>query len=143
MRRTNLVCGGLLVALGALALVEALRVRDEWQGARLMPAVVGAVLLLLGAAHLVAPAVERAVWPDRAGARRVGGAFVVLVLYVVLLPFLGFLPATALFVLVFLRAFGAVAWPAAVALTIAIALTTHVVFRHWLGMPLPAGVFGV
>jgi hypothetical protein len=32
------VCGGLLLLLGALSLVEALRLRDSWQGARLMPA---------------------------------------------------------------------------------------------------------
>ena len=143
MRRTNLVCGTTLVALGALALAEALRVRDAWQGARLMPAVVGVFLLLLGAAHLVAPALDGAEWPDRASGRRVGFVFGILVLYVAVLPSLGFLPATALFVLTLLRALGAFSWSATIALTAAIALGTHLVFRHWLGMPLPAGPFGV
>lgn len=143
MRRTNLACGGVLFALGALALVEALRVRDEWQGARLMPAVVGGLLLLLGAAHPWARAVERAEWPEGPGARRVGAAFAVLVLYVVVLPWLGFLPATAVFLLILLRALGDFSWAGAIALTVAIALSTHVVFRHWLGMPLPSGVFGI
>ena len=143
MRRTNLACGGVLLALGALALVEALRVRDEWQGARLMPAVVGGVLLLLGAVHPWARAVEHAEWPERSAGRRVGGVFAVLVLYVVALPWLGFLPATALFLLILLRTLGAFSWAGAIALTVAIALSTHVVFRHWLGMPLPSGVFGI
>lgn len=143
MRRTNLACGGVLVALGALALVEALRVRDEWQGARLMPAVVGGLLLLLGAAHPWARPVAHAEWPEPPGGRRVGAVFAVLVLYVVALPWLGFLPATALFLLALLRALGAFSWVGAIALTVAIALGTHVVFRHWLGMPLPSGVFGI
>jgi hypothetical protein len=143
VRRINLVCGSTLVALGALALVEALRVRDEWQGAKLMPAAVGVLLLLLGAVHPVVRAVDGAEWPDRASARRVGFVFGVLVLYVAVLPSLGFLPATALFVLTLLRALGAFSWSTAIALTAAIALTTHVVFRHWLGMPLPSGPFGL
>ena len=143
MRRTNLACGGVLLALGALALVEALRVRDEWQGARLMPAVVGGLLLLLGAAHPWARPVERAEWPEHPGARRVGAVFAVLVLYVVLLPWLGFLPATALFLLALLRTLGDFSWAGAIGLTAAIALSTHVIFRQWLGMPLPSGVFGL
>lgn len=143
MRRTNLACGGVLLALGALALVEALRVRDAWQGARLMPAVVGGVLLLLGAAHPWARAVEGAEWPGLSGARRVGAVFAVLVLYVVALPWLGFLPATALFLLILLRALGDFSWAGAIALTVAIALSTHIIFRQWLGMPLPTGVFGL
>ena len=53
MRRANLLAGALLAALGVLAVVEATRLRDDWQGARLMPAVVGIELLALGAAHLV------------------------------------------------------------------------------------------
>ena len=33
MRRTSLVCGGFLLVLGILALIEALRLRDDWMGA--------------------------------------------------------------------------------------------------------------
>ncbi len=34
MRRIPLVCGGFLVVLGAVALIEALRMRDGWTGAQ-------------------------------------------------------------------------------------------------------------
>lgn len=132
---TNLVCGAILVALGAISLFEALRIRDEWPGAKLLPAAVGVVLALLGAAHVLAVA-PRA-WPDRASWRRVAFAFGMLVLYVAGLPFLGFLPATALFVLILLRALGAFSWATTVVLTGAIASASYVVFKHWLGMPLP------
>ena len=53
VRRANLLCGWLLVALGVVSLVEALRLRDDWQGARLMPAALAVVLVALGAGHLV------------------------------------------------------------------------------------------
>jgi putative tricarboxylic transport membrane protein len=143
VRRTDLVCGGCLVALGALSLVEALRLRDDWQGAKLVPALVGAVLVLLGVAHLRARATEPPAWPDAVNARRVVVMFVVLVLYVAVLPWLGFLPATVLFVLVLVRSLGTYSWTRSIVVTMAIAAGTHVVFKHWLGMPLPAGPLGL
>jgi putative tricarboxylic transport membrane protein len=143
MRRASLAGGTLLLALGALAIVEALRLRDDWQGARLMPAVVGAVLVLLGVAHLVRPATGAVAWPDAAGARRIVLVFGALALYVAALPVLGFLPATALFVLAIVRLLGSYSWPRALVLTVLIAVASHVVFKHWLGMPLPVGLLGL
>jgi hypothetical protein len=138
VRRAELLSGVVLAALGALSLLEALRLRDDWQGARLMPAAVGAILLVLGIAHVTATvpwvAPEPAAPTDR---RRVALLFGALLVYVAVLPFLGFLAATALFVLALVRALGAYAWPRSLALTAAIAGGSDVVFRQWLGMPLP------
>lgn len=142
MRRLALAGGAVIAALGVLALAEAWRLRDPWPGARLMPAVVGVVLLVLGAAHLRMPG-SAAAWPDRAGWRRVIFALALLVVYVAVLPWLGFLVATALLVLVMLRGLGDFSWPATVALTAAIAAGSHVVFVRWLGMPLPPGPLGL
>ncbi|PYN60079.1 MAG: hypothetical protein DMD90_27265 [Candidatus Rokuibacteriota bacterium] len=135
VRRTSLLSAGILLVLGVLALVEALRLRDDWLGAKLMPAVVGLVLIVLGAAHLVRPAATPE-WPDAAGFRRVALIFVVLALYVAVLPYVGFLPATAAFVLVLVRALGAFSWAATIGVTVAIALASHLVFIYWLGMSL-------
>jgi putative tricarboxylic transport membrane protein len=142
VRRISLVCGGSLAVLGIVALVEALRLRDGWTGARLMPAVVGVMLLLLGAAHARAPGLAGA-WPDAAGRRRVVSLFVLLVLYVGLLPPLGFLLATGLFALPLVRTLGTTSWPRAALAAAGIAGASHVVFKHWLGMPLPAGLAGL
>jgi putative tricarboxylic transport membrane protein len=141
VRRIPLVCGGFLAVLGAVAVVEALHLRDGWTGARLMPALVGGTLMLLGLAHARAP-VAAADWPDAAGARRVLAVLALLVVYVVLLPSLGFLVATALFALPLVRALGAASWPRAGLTAAAMAGASHVVFKHWLGMPLPPGVLG-
>jgi hypothetical protein len=141
VRRTSLVCGGVLVGIGVLALLEVLRMRDGWTGARLMPAVVGAGLVGLGLAHArIAPAAV--VWPDADGARRVVLVVALLALYVASLPWLGFLFATALFVLPLVRWLGGWSWPAVLVTTAAVAIASDVVFRQWLGMPLPTGVAG-
>ena len=85
MCRISLVCGGFLVALGAVALLEALCMRDAWTGAPLVPALAGGLLVIFGMAHVWGPAAPVS-WPDAAGARRVVGLLVLLALYVAVLP---------------------------------------------------------
>ena len=46
MTRAITLSGACLIALGALPVVETLRWRDDGQGAKLMPAVIGVILLL-------------------------------------------------------------------------------------------------
>lgn len=141
MRRANVVCGAVLLVLGAASLVEAMRLKDSWQGARLMPAVLAGVLSLLAVGHLRPSAPDAPVafpdWPDARGRRRIAVVFAALVVYVALLEPLGFLLSTALFVLFVVRVLGAWSWMTTAALTVAIALACHVVFKRWLGMPLP------
>ena len=139
MRRANVVCGAVLLVLAAASLVEAVRLKDNWQGAKLMPAVLAVVLAALAAGHLrPAPAdAARPDWPDAGGRRRIAVVFGALVIYVVLLEPLGFLLSTALFVLCLVRVLGAWSWMTTAALTLSVSLVCHVVFKRWLGMPLP------
>jgi hypothetical protein len=139
--RRAIVQGIVLVALGLIAIVEALRLKDDWQGAKLMPAVIGAVLVVLGVAHFRLRE-ARAPWPDAASAARVLLIFGTLALYVAALPGLGFLLSTALFVLVVIRTLGEFSWPRTAVATVLIAGSSHVVFKHWLGMALPIGPLG-
>lgn len=148
MKRAKPICGVILLGLAAASLVEALRIRDDWQGAKLVPAVLGIVFVLLGIAHLMsrrrAGASEGGPsWPDAEGWRRVGLVFGALVAYVLALPYLGFLPATAALLLGLIRLLGTFSWPVTVVLTALSAVASHVVFKVWLGMPLPAGPLGL
>ena len=142
MKRGLTIAGAVLIALGALSLIEAFRLKDDWLGAKLMPAVLGVVLIALGVAHATYRGDEPAPWPDGPGLRRVGLMFGVLVLYVAIMPAAGFALATAVFVLVIVRALGTYSWPVTAAWTGVIAAASHLVFKHWLGMPLPAGPLG-
>jgi putative tricarboxylic transport membrane protein len=131
-----------LAALGVFALVEASRLRDDWQGARLMPVVVGVVLVVLGLAHLRAPGEPTPVAWDPGARRRVLAMFATLALYVAGLPVIGFVAATALFILILLLWLGDFSWPVTLATTMTVAVASHLVFQRWLGMPLPSGPFG-
>jgi hypothetical protein len=135
-----------LIGLGLLSAVETLRIKDDWSGARLLPAVIALALLALGLAHLRAGAPEGAAAPDRSAGRpgvlRMGAVLAALVGYVASLPALGFLPATAILVVALLRGLGEYRWPFALAVGLGFALAAHAVFRVWLGMPVPAGLLG-
>jgi MFS family permease len=136
------VVGAVLAGLGVVSLVEAFRIRDTWPGARLLPVVVGLALVLLGGAHRAGRAHALPEWPDAGGRRRLLFLSVVLSFYVFGLPTLGFLTATALFVLVVLRGLGGFSWATAAAAAGAIGLASHLVFERGLGLPLPSGLLG-
>jgi len=142
--RARSISGAFLIGLGALSIVEGLRLRDDWLGAKLLPVALGVVLLILGGAHVWSrdPGEEPEA-PDLRTRSRVALIFAVLALYVLILPSFGFLPATAVFTVILIRALGSYSWVTTVGLTVAIAVGTHVVFKHWLGMALPVGRFGI
>jgi putative tricarboxylic transport membrane protein len=142
-KRAHLAVGAVLAGLGVLSLAEAFRIHDEWPGARLLPAVVGLALVLLGAAHLTGRAPAPPEWPDAGGRRRILFVSIVLAFYVLGLPTLGFLAATALFLVVVLRGLGGFSWLTAGVAAGAIALASHLVFRRGLALPLPSGLLGL
>jgi hypothetical protein len=131
-----------LIGLGAIALVEAFRIRDEWPGARLLPAALGLALGVLGAAHLAGRALDPPAWPEAEDRRRLLLVAIVLAFYIFALPTLGFAMATAFFMLVLLRALASFSWVTAGVVAAAIALGSQLVFRRWLGLPLPPGLLG-
>ena len=130
--------GVLLLLLGTASVVEAFRIKDDWSGAKLMPVVAAVALLAVGAAHFAVPPRrgDRVAWSGRA---RVGLVIAVLVSYVATLTTLGFLLTTVVMLLVLIRGVGGYSWPAAIGLAVALGGACHVVFRVWLGMPLPEG----
>ncbi|MBI2218913.1 MAG: tripartite tricarboxylate transporter TctB family protein [Candidatus Rokubacteria bacterium] len=133
-----------LLVLGAGSLVETFRIKDDWSGARLMPLLVAVALLALGVAHVVsrAPAMAPPAAGERADIGRVVLALSVLVAYVALFTTLGFFVATAALLLVLVGALGRYRWPVTAGLALGLAVACHVVFRVWLGMPLPDGLLG-
>lgn len=135
------VVGLVLLAIGAGSLVETFRIKDDWSGARLLPLVAAIALLLLGVAHFVARPAAVTTEPDeRPATRRVVLVLALLVAYVALFPTLGFLVTTVALLLVLIGALSDYRWPVKIGLAVLLGLACHVVFRMWLGMPLPDGL---
>ena len=120
---------------------------DFGPSTRFMPLWVAGVSALL-AVLLIVEAARRSSdapvdWPDRLGIRRVALTFAAIVGFIAIVPWLGFVLATAVFVLVMLV--GVERRPVLPALLTA-AITTlliQAVFIWWLSISLPKGALGV
>ena len=77
--------------------------------------------------------------PSWHGAGRVALAVAALVVYVAVLNPLGYVLATALVTLLYLRGLERVGWGVSLAITIVSVVTSYLLFRR-LGVPLPAGI---
>jgi hypothetical protein len=141
---TERIVGVALLLLGAGAAVETFRIKDAWTGARLVPIVAAAALLALGAAHVLVrrPGPRAAATTERGATGRVALVLALLAGYVTMFGTLGFLASTIALLLVLIRVLGDYRWPTTIAFALGLGLACHVVFRTWLGMPLPDGLLG-
>jgi hypothetical protein len=97
-----------------------------------------AAALLLRGIREPAPSVG-ALWPDRSGRRRVLGLALLLVGWVALVEAAGYLLTTALFVALMLRGLGGRGWGMSVAVSLAAAGGSYLLFARWLAVSLPRG----
>lgn len=147
------VTGGLLMLLGALALLEARRLavlREETVAGAVVgddtfPRIIGASLFLMG---LYALFVAR--WPVRhvefpAGAerRQLVTSAAALVAYYLVTPHLGYTVSTLVVSTGLYRAMGGYRWPVALLIGGVTTGMLHLVFRVWLVEPLPTGWIGI
>ena len=147
------IAGGVLVLLGAVALLEARRLaalREEMVAGAVVgddtfPLVIGAALVLLGLHTLVLArwTVRQVSFPEGADRRRLVGSAVALLAYYVAAPYLGYTLSTLLVATALYRAMAGYRWATAV---LAGGVTTgalYLVFRVWLVEPLPTGWLGI
>jgi putative tricarboxylic transport membrane protein len=106
-------------------------------GPKALPWVAAAALVLAGVHHARRPDRETR-WPARSRLVRMGAGGAVLLVYGIMLPWIGFLLSTTLVVAALSHLFGAAprrSVPAALALTVGL----WVVFVRVLALPLPVG----
>jgi len=150
--REGPVAGGILAALGVVALLEGRRlyalrealVAGAVVGDDTFPIIVGVALLVLGAYMIFVarlPSVMVA-FPHGAVSARMLGAAGAMVAYWLLAPWLGYTAATALVGIALYRTLGGYRWPVAVLLGAVSAGALYLMFRVWLLEPLPTGLFG-
>jgi putative tricarboxylic transport membrane protein len=115
-------------------------------GSGFFPFWLGLVLAVL-ATLLLASAVRQTdpgpAWLPRGhGAARLIGVVVATAVFIALMPVLGMVLGTALFLVVLLRALEGHSWTATVGVAAAVAIANWAVFTWWLRVPFPVGVLG-
>ncbi len=143
----------IVVAFGLAAMVEGLRLvvyKDPYvfydpvgPGYYVLALSVG--LLIVGAVHLVVHYRKSGVVTYTAGSREMRPLFssiIVLVLYLLLISFTGYLVATLFFFLLQFRVTGVRSWRTNVILTLVFTAVYYVIFVRLCEMVFPRGIFG-
>jgi hypothetical protein len=148
VRRRDLGAAAVLLAFGLLALTQARGLRFGTvvaPGPGFFPLCLAAALCLTSVGLLVHAlrAPPGATAPSTAGVRpfAVAGTLASLLVYALVLERLGFLLATFALLVFFFRGLQRQGWLVAVGGSLATALLTYVVFKIWLGVNLPGGLW--
>ena len=143
------IFGGVLLALGLIALVATLGVGDGWEasGPRLAPVVSAVGLVLLAAAFLIWPGAELADYVAEAGQgtewRTPALLVALLVGYALSMDVLGYALATAIFYWLATWLLGSRSPVRDVVIGALIGVITSYAFSQWLNVQLPNGPWGV
>lgn len=153
MRLVHVAIGGVVALVGLLALLEALSLdftgANGEPGPGLFPALLSGVLILLGlalsASYLIGNRRHEEHMEqldlDRAGMGRATVIWVCFVVMVVLLPLIGFLPATLILVGVLVLAVEKQRSVKAIAAVLVLPVATYLIFEVGLEVPLPVWGF--
>ena len=147
------IAGGILVLLGAVALLEARRLaalREEMVAGAVVgddtfPRLIGLALLLLGLYVLTLARWAKApvIVPGMVERRQLAGSAGALLVYYVITPYLGYTLSTLLVATGLYRAMGRYRWPVALLIGGVTTAALYLVFRVWLVEPLPTGWVGI
>ena len=112
-----------------------------------MPALVGVIFAFLSVGLLLSRSQSKEneviPWPQKRGWQQIGVIFASMVLYTLLLPWIGYFLATTLFLTGLLKAMGKVRWGSGLIFGAVVSASTHIIFKTWLNMPLPVGFWGI
>ncbi len=137
----------LFVALGALVIVDSLRVGAGWgdDGPRAgyFPFYVGALMALAGVANLLIALRQRWVgsrpFVSRTGLGHVLHVLVPTAIFAAAIALAGLYAASALFIAWFMLWHGRFRWYSAAAVALGVPLVLFLVFERWFLVPLPKG----
>jgi hypothetical protein len=147
VRRRELAAAAVLLAFGLFAITQALGLRFGTiaaPGPGFVPLCLAMALCLAGIGLIVQTlrATPVSTVTSTAGARRfaVVGTLAALLVYALVLEWLGFLLATFALLVFFFRALQRQSWLVVVVGSLATSLLAHLVFRTWLRVNLPSGL---
>ena len=147
MLAADRILGIILLLLGVACLVEGTRVWDGMGGTGFMPVIMGVVFGALSLGFLVSWSPSREspliLWPAKGNRQKIGFLSLALVFYTLLVPWIGYLISTTLFLIGLVCAMGGVRWGRGLIFSLITSSCTYFIFKVWLKMPLPAGFLGV
>lgn len=147
-----LIEGTVFVIIGLVCVTEAIRMALRGSTHLKTPfgpdqyiAVVGFILIILGLAYLLSHS-KRSLGEEKIKPKmliKTGSTVLIMAAYIVLIPVLGYILATAVFFLLMNRTVGVKSWVANIITTILCAISLYAIFVFWLGMVFPRGsLFG-
>lgn len=77
-------------------------------------------------------------WPERAWLRPLLG-IIIFVLYAFLLGYLGFIPTTFLFLIIWMRVIEGIRWTTILSISVGVTAVLYFIFEYFLEVPLPMG----
>ncbi len=147
MRYADRVVGWVLLLLAAVCALEGWRTWDGVGGTGFFPTILGGIFGLLGIGFLggKTPPEDNVPipWPDRMGWRQIAQVLSALIVYAVLIPWIGYPVATTLFLAGLCKIVGSRRWTYGFLFGVVVSAVTHVIFKTWLNMPLPVGPWGI
>ena len=122
----------------------------QWRapGPGFLPAVFGGimsglsiVLLIMTMLTKMAPQEQISFWKEKTSWRKVSFSLLSLILYMVLLNYLGYLLTSYLLMNYLIRFIGKKGWVLSIVVALLISGISYLVFQVWLDIPLPKGIF--
>lgn len=146
MRKTDRILGWVLLGLALLALGEGWRTWDKIGGTGFMPVIIGIIFSLLGLGLLFGRRASEENQPifgiEERGWRRVGMTCILFSLFILTIPFVGYTLGTIVFLTILFKIMGVDRWRTGFIFGVVGAVSTYVIFKILLSMPLPDGFLG-
>jgi putative tricarboxylic transport membrane protein len=148
MKYLDLISGIVLLVVGTAVFLKSLSYpigTFRTPGAGLFPLIASILLLILSAiltlqAFLSKQGKELApapFFPEKETPRRILLVITGMIAYRYLLPVIGFVPSTGLFILFLIKFLGRYGWKTSIIYALVTALVAHTLFQVWLKLPMP------
>jgi len=148
MERREWTINLVILLIGAVFIIESVRLglgRIQRPGPGMLPLLAGGGLSLAALYALVRSLLAAKGAKERFFGRNVVNVIIILiglVVYVFVLPWLGYLTGTFMLLMFLFRAGGFRRWGTIVLYALVTTVVTHVVFSHWLNLRFPRGILG-
>ena len=150
MRHADRIAGAALLASGVAFSAAALKYYTYWgpggPGSGFLPFWLGIVMAMLAGLLLVgalrSPEAGAGWLPRGEGLKRLVAVLVVTAAFVALLPVVGMMLGTVLFLVALLRFLEGYRWVVTLGVAVAMAAVNYLVFTYWLRVPFPVSPLG-